>query len=269
MKRYLVALIYVLFFNGYLYAIQCIEGDFDEMLCSLPVLPGTRCQDAKWFRIYCNKSTDGCRGVNGGCIGMTPPGHWYPLVEGGYPRWRCRCGCFGEETTFLTSSGKINGKYLYDNFIKKENKITRIKSLDNLNHITISNREFNSLMFSSQDEGISIMTEKGREIILSHSHPVVVSSEEGSIQLMKRAQDIEKGDYLLDFEGITDRVQSKNVVSYGKNMINFNIKSMNGANHIISANELLMGDLGWQETLNSFGSRILYRTEILKFIEKI
>ena len=49
--------------------------------------------------------------------------------------------------------------------------------------------------------------------------------------------------------------------------MNFNIMSKNPANHIIMGNSIQIGDLGWQEQLASFESRLLYRTEILKFIE--
>ena len=268
MNYLLYTLVFVFSFWSEVFAIRCVEGDFDPMLCELPILAGTRCQDVEWFRIYCNKATEGCKDVKNGCIGMTPPGHWYPLVENGYPRWRCRCGCFGEETYFLTEKGKFYGYELVENISNFRDSIARLMSLDEIESTYFSERAFNSLMFSRQKEAIMIATVGKREIILSHSHPVLIADIDHKLTSMKRAQDVRVGDFLMDSGGIPDRVTNSGPIKYGKRMVNFNIMSENAVHHIVPANDLLMGDLGWQETLNSFGSRILYRTEILKFLNK-
>src|SRR4051812_49191831 len=103
------------FWSRFALAVTCTDKDWDPGLCNLEVFEGTRCATLEFFRTYCDKNTNGCAQIPGGCIGFTPPGHWYPVTNNGTPRWRCRCGCFGEKTLFPGLEMKAGRELINEN----------------------------------------------------------------------------------------------------------------------------------------------------------
>jgi hypothetical protein len=85
---------------------MCVREADWNIICDLPEIGGTRCEGVEFFRYYCAPGTAGCDKIPGGCVGLTPSGHWFPVVVNSVPSWRCRCGCFAEETVFSRESGE-------------------------------------------------------------------------------------------------------------------------------------------------------------------
>ena len=245
-------------------AVTCAGDDVSE-ICELPVIKGGRCASVMYFRLYCDNSTSGC---NGSCFGDTPAGHWFDMSRLSFadqprPRWRCRCGCFAEETLFQSSEDDISGTEI----IANEDKAVMVSSLDYFDETTTTYRGINGITYGAEKEKvIAIKTENGRAITLSRAHPAVVADAKGSIIAVKKAEKLQQGEFLLDAEGRSDRITAINELTYKGKMVNFNVISNDASNHFVIANDLLMGDQAWQEQLTSVESRIMYRNQILQAI---
>lgn len=237
-------------------------NDWVAPICNLTESPGTRCSKSINFKSFCNNATVGCAEI-GGCFGFTPPGHWYPLVDNNQvPRWRCRCGCFADNTVFSGLS-KVTGK----DIIRTKGKGILIEGADKVDFATSSYFEINGVSHAPDKESYFIYA-GDREIILSDSHPVVVVNEKAEITSVKAAENIAEGDLLLSEEGRPLKVERIEIKKYdGGELMNFNVKSQRPENHFVVANGLWMGDAAWQEVIHAHASKVLLREDILKYLE--
>ena len=265
--KFIVAILFLGFSYG-AQAVTCTGDDVSEV-CDLPIVEGGRCAKVLYYRFYCDNSTSGC---NGDCFGDTPGGHWFDMTRLQYvnsdkpsPRWRCRCGCFAEDTEFHTNAGNIKGT----DIIQRKDNIHFVSSLDDLNNWHATYRRINGITYGGDKEmSIFITTESGRKITLSRAHPAVIADTRGQIIAVKKAETLKRGDYLLGVDGQSDKIITIDEREYQGRMLNFNVVSDNPSHHIIVANDLMMGDHAWQEQITSVESRIMYRNEILKAIRR-
>jgi hypothetical protein len=77
---------------------------------------------------------------------------------------------------------------------------------------------------------------------------------------MKQAQNITKQDRLIDSNG--EEVLIKEIIrmKYRDTVINFSTEAENNLEHIIFANDLAVGDLYWQASLEDHYNRIMIRS---------
>lgn len=239
-------------------AITCVGNDVSE-ICDLPIADGSRCNSRIFSEVYCGDNAD----CGDNCFGVTPSGHWFDMsrldADGvPQPRWRCRCGCLAEETVF-EGLVDVTGTDIVTS------KDGMIASLDALDSRSASYRPINGITYGAEQElAINITTVGGRTMTLSRAHPVVIADEQGQIVAVKQAEALQVGELLLAADGRSDRLVQVSEQPYRGKMVNFNIQSVKPVNHLLFANDLLVGDLAWQERLSSVQSRILYRQEILQ-----
>lgn len=239
-------------------AITCTGNDVSE-ICDLPIAEGSRCNSQIFSEVYCGDTPD----CGNNCFGVTPSGHWFDMsrldADGvPQPRWRCRCGCLAEETVFegLTD---VTGT----DIVTAKGGV--IASLDEIGNQSTSYRPINGITYGAEQElAITITTVAGRTVTLSRAHPVVTVAEQGLIIAVKQAENLQEGELLLATDGQSDRIVQLREQPYTGKMVNFNVQSSEAVNHLLFANDLLVGDLAWQERLTSVQSRILYRQEILQ-----
>lgn len=264
LKRVLVAVGFLVSAECAL-GVTCTPGDWDESLCRLKDHEGIRCVTAEFFRMYCAPGTDGCGSVPGGCIGFTPNGHWYALVDNdGAPKKKCRCGCFSEATEFASSGGPMSGTSL----LAQKSRISEVQlsTLDGLSG-GFSDRSINSLTYGPDTEKSWVfLMESGKSLTVSKAHPMVIGDLTGKLVALKPAEHVVVGDLFLDSNMEPDAVLAVSQTKYEGRMMNFNVASDNVANHIVVANGILTGDSGWQEQLNNTATRIVWRNDIIKFL---
>ncbi len=251
---------------GFALGVTCTPGDWDESLCKLPEHEGTRCVTAEFFRMYCAPGTDGCSNV-GGCVGFTPTGHWYALLDSNArPMQKCRCGCFAEATEFASSGGMTSGTRL----LGQKDRISEVQlsTLDGLEG-GFTDRGINSLTYGPETEKSWVFKmQSGKSITVSKAHPMVIGDLSGKLVALKPAEHVVVGDLFLGDNMEPDAVMEVSRTKYEGRMMNFNVASDNAANHIVVANGVLTGDSGWQEQLNNTASRIIWRNDIIKFLAR-
>ncbi|NBW83337.1 hypothetical protein EBR21_16435 [bacterium] len=255
-------------FSGAAFATTCTQpNDWVPGFCDLPVASSPRCVVSadNWIaRGACVAGTVGCAEI-GGCFGTVPVGHWYPFVDSGAQK-RCQCGCFGEETEFVTSEGTITGT---DLIAQSSGKSLKLLSLDSLFARSLSERDIKGVVFGPEKELVfSVSKETGRRVTLSAQHPVLVVNESGELQAVKAASKLDEGEFVLGEDGIADRVIGIEKKSYAKRMVNFNVASTDAQNHFVLANGIVLGDNAWQQHLASVDARILLRADLVKELSK-
>ncbi|NRA67683.1 MAG: hypothetical protein HRU19_24590 [Pseudobacteriovorax sp.] len=102
----------------------CTSSDWIDAICDATEVSGSRCwsdDSTKSAMISgCVNAAVGCAEA-GGCFGTVPVGHWVVTVINNV-KYRCRCGCFAEETIFAGPDGEILGSDLIDLWrLNKEN----------------------------------------------------------------------------------------------------------------------------------------------------
>lgn len=269
--QFVFAIFWLFSWSNLSYSISCVQPDWDDELCGLPDLPGSRCVHAKFFRTYCEKATVGCQDIPGGCIGNTPVGHWYAITnEEGVPKYKCRCGCFASETIFTRGTGEEVTGFDVIGVYKKENEAQfTVSSLDSFDSNSFTDRQINAVAFGSEnEESLAITTVFGKKITVSKAHPLVLGNYNGKLLAMKAAEEVKVGDYLIAKSGDPEQIARIDKVSYDGKMVNFNVVSDKAENHVVEANGVMAGDQGWQDRLSSVNSRIIWRNDILKFLSK-
>lgn len=254
--------------TGVALGVTCTPGDWDAALCELKTLEGTRCVSAEFFRMYCAPGTDGCAAV-GGCVGFTPTGHWYALLDStGRPTRKCQCGCFAEATEFDSVVGPINGSSILASYkagTMGEMSLTTLGGLDG----GLTENSLNSVTYGPETEPSWVfLTQSGKSITVSKAHPMVIGDSSGKVVALKPAEKVEVGDLFLGPDMVPDSVLSVSRTNYQGRLMNFNVASANVVHHIVVANGVLTGDSGWQEQLNNTASRVIWRNDIIKFLNK-
>lgn len=237
--------------------IDCDGPQASHPMCALAVAPNGRCGEQQAMQWNCANATDGCVAL-GGCFGSTHPGLWYTFSENG-KTFRCKCGCFAEQTKFATASGSVTGTQLI------EHGAIALQALETLDSGEWIEREINDVLWGAEHEqAYQLATASGKRIVLSRKHPVLIGDRAGKTVLFKTADQVKVGEIVVGSDGTPDELVSVTPVAYEDRMVNFVVKSNNPVDHIVDANGLKMGDNAWQQRLASEEARMLDRTAILR-----
>lgn len=262
-KQILLTVLTVLTLINNAMATTCTGSDWEDM-CNLPISQGVRCANPKSFKYFCSQETYGCAEV-GGCTGKIPAGHWFITVDvTGSVTERCKCGCFGESTEF---AGGFNGVDIVNNKDSNTDRFTA-DTLSDFDSNHLKSNKVNGFMYSKSGEEAYKLVTDSDSIVLSGSHPVVVGDESGNIVRVITADQVSKEDILLTSSRKPVRIKEIIKGKYSGNMVNFNVVSKNPSEHIVVANNLLMGDIAWQTFLHSKETRIIYRNDMKNALEK-
>ncbi len=252
---------------------DCDNRDKNVGVCKLPVWSGkhpgmpTRCDNPESFRYNCDNSTSGCRALPGGCFGDVPSGYWYALQveEGGRSiTKRCRCGCSVEETLFAQSGQDvISGTEIIQkqsallttyNALKKEfNPVTKIEGV---------------VFGPESKQAYRITTSSGKKLEVSSSHPILTLDENNDVETVTAANQIKVGQKVLNKDGEMEDVEKIETFKYEGHMVNFNVEGPQGEDHFVVTNDLVTGDLIWQNIIASEKARLLERSDILEMLLK-
>ena len=246
-------------------ATTCTGSDWNK-ICNLPIMAGERCANPEVFSLFCASNTAGCAEV-GGCFGTTPAGHWYAVVS--YEKsvtQRCKCGCFGEATK--VAGGFNGGDIVNSKKLEEDSDRFSADTLVDFDSNQLKSNKVNGFMYSNSSEIAYKIVTDNESIVLSASHPVVVGDENGNIVRIVTADHLSKEDILLSSSRQPVKIKEIIKGKYSGKMVNFNVVSTNPAEHIVVANDLLMGDLAWQTFLHSRESRLIYRKDIMNAIDK-
>ncbi|AJQ97956.1 hypothetical Protein YC6258_05932 [Gynuella sunshinyii YC6258] len=170
----------------------------------------------------------------------------------------CKCGCFHPSTDILTSTGQTS-----------VDKIVAAPDMYEV-HAFTAEGQYSNLFNDVYDvtrgdnlEPLVAISAGGRDVKVTASHPVLVLAQGDSDITVVKAKDLDPALHQLVLAGgdavVIDSLD-KNVPYYGR-VYNFSTgtEESDMADHIVSANGLLMGDLYLQNTLGKEAAAIQAR----------
>lgn len=176
----------------------------------------------------------------------------------------CKCGCFEKSTEILVESSNTGARNWtpLPNVVRNPDEYSLL-SLDGQYEPgeyaqKVPHSDFNVLFGRNKHkEMVEIHTKKGRTIKLTHDHPVLTS--DAKIIL---AKDVTAAVSLVDYEGYSDPVLK--VIHSTETVDVYNIGSSSPIakyhDHLIFANELIVGDMALQQAFVSEKANIAARS---------
>ena len=164
----------------------------------------------------------------------------------------CKCGCFAPNTNILTSDGDV----LVDEIVAAPD----MYGIHAFGEDGSYKNEFNDVVDVTKGDNLEPMVSisaGGHSVQITASHPVLLA--DGTVV---KASDLSNDSILMLAGGdeVTIDTIDKNVAYYGR-VYNFSTgtKESDMADHIVSANGILMGDLYLQNALNKDSAAVSAR----------
>lgn len=162
----------------------------------------------------------------------------------------CKCGCFDKSVNILAADGSTGqDKWTpIESLTKNSDDFSLISTTKEFEVGIFPERKYHdeyASLFGSQKRKsmVSIKTKSGKEIKLTHDHPIINSNEH-----IMSASEVKIGTILVDFQGNPDPVVA--VKSKNEKLDVYNVGSTepiaNFTDHLIFANGLIVGDMAMQ-----------------------
>jgi len=166
----------------------------------------------------------------------------------------CSCGCFAPFTRVAVADNGTSSDYINQLLFVSSKRIASNKNNFNLVHLTeeatLSDLQTTSSPIRISTEGVEdkelvqIITEDYRKLFVTPKHPILSSKGE-----MLMAQDLRPGDQLMDRNSTPIGIKSLSTIPYRGKVYNFMSESESYNGHVIFAEDLAVGDLYWQSSL--------------------
>lgn len=166
----------------------------------------------------------------------------------------CACGCFAPFTKIAVTEKSLLPISIEDLIFVKAKKITNQSHRFNLVHLTeeatLQDLQTTASPIRISTEGrekkelVQIVTEDYRKLLLTPRHPILTSKG-----TMIMAQDLRPDHLLVDRNGNKMRIRSLSTIPFKGKVYNFMSDSESHKGHVIFAEDLAVGDLYWQSSL--------------------
>ena len=171
----------------------------------------------------------------------------------------CACGCFHPQTKLT-----VIDKYSTEKMEKTIRDILTQKNhlyLVHLNaHATLSDFSKHHSLIRLTTKGeeqrhlIKLTTNTNNMLMVTPTHPILTSTG-----IMKQARSLLKTDRLLDQDGQVLYIQEIKTIHYQQSVMNLATEAKHNNEHIIFANNIAVGDLFWQASLEDLFNQIQIR----------
>ncbi|WP_039911795.1 Hint domain-containing protein [Cellvibrio mixtus] len=187
-----------------------------------------------------------------GANSIAPICSQFPDAAGNYPLIAvCTCGCFAEGTEVSVFDKNTGASRIanIENIVKNPLAFSAAAATDNstLSALVFESRDIKKVTFGPEEKPlVLITTESGKHIGLSTEHGVLLSN--GTIV---KAKTLNTGDLLVLENGTADPIVDIATGEKDKTVFNFLTNSTTENGHLIVAEGLVVGDLYWQNILES------------------
>ncbi len=172
----------------------------------------------------------------------------------------CPCGCFAPETLIQIA---LEGALLQEKktaeeivFGKDEDLlVTHLKESSHLNEFEYGAEKIRLKTFGKELKKIYKIKAEGKDpLLLTEKHPILLSSG-----VMIQAKDLKETDSLLSVTGDVVSVEKIERMPFKQDVVNFSLDTKNPKEHLIFANDLVVGDQYWQASLEDLLNQVLIR----------
>ncbi|MCG7547555.1 Hint domain-containing protein [Pseudoalteromonas sp. Of7M-16] len=181
---------------------------------------------------------------------------FYPVVDF-YDRTVgavCKCGCFEASTLIrVTKGGKVVDVEAKD--VDNSYGLVALSKDASLSALSTETFEMKARTQGSEESKLYVFTlEDGSELKVTQHHGMLLG--DGT---MVAAKDVEAGQTMLRADGVELSVASITREATDQDVYNFETSGAEAVNHIIIANDILVGDLTWQNQLQAELGQVIVR----------
>ena len=256
------------------YSIRKAEAD---KVCALPTATDTgdavqlntnRCLNSQVLE--CSAEALAASGLVPGGFGSNdvPQNAWYVAgsasTNSAFALIRCACGCFTPDTNILTANGWQRIDVLKENSGKAKDRVLIPAMSQGL--LFKPSPFLKPIAFTKGPEEkpvIRIQTADNLAVEMTELHPVPIKL--GKNMEMVQAKTLKVGDEVYDMKGETQKITKISMRKLSKennSVYNLNTYGHGDSEHIVVANGIRVGDLGWQ---NKLAERAQRSENILKY----
>lgn len=172
----------------------------------------------------------------------------------------CPCGCFAPETlvsifdgeSFLETKRRA-GELVFGK--EQELLVSHLSQASHLDNFTYNASKIRLKTFGKENKKIYRLKTKGQdELLLTERHPVLLASG-----VMKQIREVTEEDKLVLSTGESVEIESLVREPFHKQVVNFSVETEQNKEHLIFANNLVVGDQYWQASLEDLLNRVLLR----------
>jgi hypothetical protein len=166
----------------------------------------------------------------------------------------CKCGCFSSFTNILMIEGN-SFKYKKADNVKAGDKIAALAEDSYLHNPEVVKREV--LLTTKGKERTPLFVfklENGVKLKVTKDHGMVLDTGE-----IVAAKDVKMADRFVTVDGTAVAIETIGREFTNKNVVNFEVNSKNLENHVVVAEGIFIGDLGWQNQYKSLLNAVQLR----------
>jgi hypothetical protein len=159
----------------------------------------------------------------------------------------CPCGCFEASTKILTLDNEGREAYKKVKNVQRGDSIASLEDQSTLDNLVWFGRDIHYATKGPETEALYVFqVSNGSRVALTQNHAVLLASGK-----VVTAKDVSVGDQLVSYKGGPAFVQKISRRYTKDNVYNFAIKGQSKLNHFVVAEDLVVGDILWQNTLGS------------------
>ncbi len=133
--------------------------------------------------------------------------------------------------------------------------MTHLKESSHLNEFEYGAEKIRLKTFGKELKKIYKIKAEGKDpLLLTEKHPILLSSG-----VMIQAKDLKETDSLLSVTGDVVSVEKIERMPFKQDVVNFSLDTKNPKEHLIFANDLVVGDQYWQASLEDLLNQVLIR----------
>lgn len=190
----------------------------------------------------------------------------YPLCDpfegeglkqfGGY----CACGCFAPETLIqVAEDGKLLEKKKSAQEIifgrDKELEVTHLKNSSILHSFQYDSSPIRVRTFGKESKKIYKIKARGKApLLLTEKHPILLASGR-----VVQAKDLKSTDSLVLKEGESVVIEKIERIPFKQDVLNFAVETKTPTEHLIFAEDIVVGDQYWQASLEDLLNQVILR----------
>ena len=232
-----------------------MENTKHALRCAHPITETGGCEEA---RLRAKKS---------GCI--TEEDYKRMKAKGAYPvcnflndkevidGW-CACGCFHPDTLITVIEEGENLNIIPAGDLISLEKKPFVSHLGKESHLSGFFYDYSPVLMTTSGKELKkvyeITTEGQRKIVLTSRHPVL--TKEG---IVKQARHLTTKESVVLLDGSFDPIEKIKKIKTKEDVVNFSLETKDPKEHLIFANDIVVGDLYFQSSLEDLLNSILIR----------
>ena len=171
----------------------------------------------------------------------------------------CPCGCFAPDTLInvFSEMGFLERKEMASDLVfgKQDYLVTHLSDESSLDSFSYEASPIRLKTHGKEFKKVYVVKPYGKSsITLTERHPVLLSTG-----VMKQIKDVTLKDMLVLSSGEPVKIEKIERIPFKQEVVNFSLETEKNKEHLIFANDIVVGDQYWQASLENLMNKVLLR----------